>query len=101
MTLRNVFGCAVLYVRAQKTLREDVKEVVKWNVDRSSPTNKIRDFMAWSTEVLEDIKVLSLRTYSTLSLLLLLHSTHQHSFFHFVEQIYYNYITLHRFLLVL
>lgn len=74
--LRNVVsGCAVLYVRVQKTLREDVKEVVKWNVDRSSPTNKIRDFMAWSTEVLEDIKVLSLRTYSPLSLILLLYSS--------------------------
>ena len=40
----------------QDVLREDVKEMMKWEVDRSSPSNKIRDFVAWSKDIMNDIK---------------------------------------------
>jgi inositol 1,4,5-triphosphate receptor type 1 len=36
-------------------MREEVKERMKWSVDRSSPSNKIRDFMEWSKDILKDI----------------------------------------------
>lgn len=39
----------------KNVLREEVKEKLKWNVDRSSPSNKIRDLMAWSKDILKDI----------------------------------------------
>ncbi|KAH3824472.1 hypothetical protein DPMN_126308 [Dreissena polymorpha] len=29
--------------------------MLKWNVDRSSPSNKIRDLMAWSNDIMKDI----------------------------------------------
>uniref|UniRef100_A0A1I8FH76 Ion_trans domain-containing protein n=1 Tax=Macrostomum lignano TaxID=282301 RepID=A0A1I8FH76_9PLAT len=44
-------------------LREEVKEKLKWNVDRNSSSTKIRDFMDWTKAILNDIhyqkKVLS------------------------------------------
>ena len=36
-------------------LREEVKEKMIWNVDRSSPSAKIRDMMKWSKDILKDI----------------------------------------------
>ncbi len=39
----------------QNVLREEVKEKMIWNVDRSSPSNKIRDMMKWSKDILKDI----------------------------------------------
>jgi len=36
-------------------LREEVKEKMVWSVDRSSPSNKIRDLMKWSKDILKDI----------------------------------------------
>jgi hypothetical protein len=36
-------------------LREEIKEKLIWNVDRSSPSNKIRDLMKWSKDILNDI----------------------------------------------
>ncbi|XP_074663089.1 inositol 1,4,5-trisphosphate-gated calcium channel ITPR3-like [Tubulanus polymorphus] len=42
-------------VKNKNVLREEVKEKLKWSVDRSSPSNKIRDFMEWSKDILKDI----------------------------------------------
>ncbi|CAH1798712.1 unnamed protein product [Owenia fusiformis] len=42
-------------VKAKNVLREEVKEKLKWNVDRTSPSNKIRDMMRWSKDILKDI----------------------------------------------
>ena len=39
----------------QNVLREEVKEKLKWSVDRSSPSNKIRDLMMWCKVILKDI----------------------------------------------
>lgn len=39
----------------QNILREEVKEKLKWSVDRSSPTGKIRDLMAWTRDIMDDI----------------------------------------------
>ena len=39
----------------QHVLREEVKDKLKWNVDRSSPSNKIQDLMKWSKDILHDI----------------------------------------------
>jgi inositol 1,4,5-triphosphate receptor type 1 len=36
-------------------LREEVKEKLKWSVDRSSPSNKIRDLMDWTRDIMKDI----------------------------------------------
>ena len=40
----------------QKVLREEIKEKFKYDVDRTSPSNKIRDFMDWSSDIIQDIK---------------------------------------------
>ena len=37
-------------------LREHVKDLFKYAVDRSSPSNKLREFMDWSRDIMEDIK---------------------------------------------
>ncbi|KAK2143255.1 hypothetical protein LSH36_859g02036 [Paralvinella palmiformis] len=42
--------------RSQKILREEVKEIVKWNVNRTSASERIRDFIAWSREILIDVR---------------------------------------------
>lgn len=42
-------------VRNQQVLREQIKEKLKWSVDRSSPSNKIRDLMNWSKDIVTDI----------------------------------------------
>ncbi|XP_053402419.1 inositol 1,4,5-trisphosphate receptor type 1-like isoform X7 [Mercenaria mercenaria] len=36
-------------------IREEVKEKLKWNVDRTSPSNKIRDLMDWTRDIMQDI----------------------------------------------
>ncbi|XP_076449737.1 inositol 1,4,5-trisphosphate-gated calcium channel ITPR1-like isoform X2 [Babylonia areolata] len=42
-------------VKNKSVLREEVKEKLKWNVDRTSPTNKIRDLMSWTSDIMKDI----------------------------------------------
>jgi inositol 1,4,5-triphosphate receptor type 1 len=37
-------------------LREEIKEKFKYEVDRSSPSNRIRDFMEWVRDIIKDIK---------------------------------------------
>ncbi len=39
----------------QKVLREEVKDQMKWDVDRSSSSTKIRELMAWSHDIINDI----------------------------------------------
>lgn len=43
-------------VKNKAVLREEVKEKMIWSVDRSSPSNKIRDFMKWSSDILKDVE---------------------------------------------
>ncbi|KAK3607291.1 hypothetical protein CHS0354_002916 [Potamilus streckersoni] len=47
-----------LYFRVKKKnmLRKEIKEKFKYEVDRSSPSNKLKDFMDWSSEIIMDIK---------------------------------------------
>ena len=33
-----------------------MKELFQYAVDRSSPSNKLREFMDWSKDIIEDIK---------------------------------------------
>ncbi|GFR73259.1 inositol 1,4,5-trisphosphate receptor type 1 [Elysia marginata] len=40
----------------QNVLREEIKEKFKYEVDRTSPSNKLRDFMDWSSCIIDDIK---------------------------------------------
>ncbi|CAH1239566.1 ITPR1 [Branchiostoma lanceolatum] len=42
-------------IRKKDLLRNEVKEKLKWSVDRSSPSNKIRDFIDWSKDIRRDI----------------------------------------------
>ncbi|ESO91009.1 hypothetical protein LOTGIDRAFT_163525 [Lottia gigantea] len=42
-------------VKNKRVLREEVKEKLKWGVNRSSPSNKIRDLMAWTKDIMKDI----------------------------------------------
>ena len=60
MTFINLIYCHNSQVKSvflyfQSVLREEVKEKLKWNVDRSSPSNKIRDLMSWTRDILKDI----------------------------------------------
>ncbi|KAH3809582.1 hypothetical protein DPMN_137955 [Dreissena polymorpha] len=43
-------------VKDKNVLREEVKEKFKYEVDRSSPSNKIRGFIDWSSDIIKDIK---------------------------------------------
>ncbi|KAK7486477.1 hypothetical protein BaRGS_00022278, partial [Batillaria attramentaria] len=43
-------------VKDKNVLREEIKEKFKYSVDRSSPSNKLRDFMDWSVDIIKDIK---------------------------------------------
>lgn len=36
-------------------LREELKEEIKWNIDRSSPSGKLRDLITWTRDILADI----------------------------------------------
>ena len=45
----------VCRVPMQNVLREEIKEKMVWNIDRSSPSSKIRDLMKWSKDILKDI----------------------------------------------
>ena len=40
----------------QNVLREEIKEKFKYEVDRTTPSNKIRDFMDWASDIIQDIK---------------------------------------------
>ncbi|CAL1526674.1 unnamed protein product [Lymnaea stagnalis] len=42
-------------VKNKSVLRDEVKEKLKWNVDRTSPSNKIRDLMNWTRDIMRDI----------------------------------------------
>ncbi|XP_059139568.1 inositol 1,4,5-trisphosphate receptor type 1-like isoform X3 [Physella acuta] len=42
-------------VKNKSVLRDEVKEKLKWNVDRTSPSNKIRDLMGWTRDIMRDI----------------------------------------------
>ncbi|CAH1800283.1 unnamed protein product [Owenia fusiformis] len=43
-------------VKDRNVLREEIKEKFKYEVDRTSPSNKLRDFMDWSKDIMLDIK---------------------------------------------
>uniref|UniRef100_A0A1I8I1W9 Ion_trans domain-containing protein n=1 Tax=Macrostomum lignano TaxID=282301 RepID=A0A1I8I1W9_9PLAT len=43
-------------VKNKNVLREELKEKLKWNVDRTSPSTKVRDFMDWTKAILKDIQ---------------------------------------------
>ncbi|XP_076454279.1 inositol 1,4,5-trisphosphate-gated calcium channel ITPR3-like isoform X3 [Babylonia areolata] len=43
-------------VKDKNVLREEIKEKFKYSVDRTSPSNKLRDFMDWSVDIIKDIK---------------------------------------------
>ncbi|XP_061178320.1 inositol 1,4,5-trisphosphate receptor type 2-like [Saccostrea echinata] len=43
-------------VKDKNVLREEIKEKFKYEVDRTSPSNKIRDFMDWASDIIQDIK---------------------------------------------
>ncbi|XP_033761182.1 inositol 1,4,5-trisphosphate receptor type 3-like isoform X6 [Pecten maximus] len=43
-------------VKDKKVLRNEIKEKFKYEVDRTSPSNKLRDFMDWASDVIQDIK---------------------------------------------
>ena len=45
----------IIFLVIQGVLREEVKEMVKSNVDRSSSSTKIRELMDWSKDIVEDI----------------------------------------------
>ena len=49
-------GVIAINISFQSVLREDVKEKFKYEVDRSSPSNKLREFMDWSKDIMYDIK---------------------------------------------
>nr|KAG5691423.1 hypothetical protein BaRGS_016339 [Batillaria attramentaria] len=42
-------------VKDKNVLREEIKEKFKYSVDRSSPSNKLREFMNWSRDIIKDI----------------------------------------------
>jgi len=48
--------CCCCCCCSQSVLREEVKEKLKWTVDRSSPTDKLRDFISWYKDIRADIK---------------------------------------------
>ncbi|XP_048744986.2 inositol 1,4,5-trisphosphate receptor type 2-like isoform X4 [Ostrea edulis] len=43
-------------VKDRNVLREEIKEKFKYEVDRTTPSNKIRDFMDWASDIIQDIK---------------------------------------------
>ncbi|XP_070537450.1 LOW QUALITY PROTEIN: inositol 1,4,5-trisphosphate-gated calcium channel ITPR3-like [Ptychodera flava] len=43
-------------VKDTSVLREEVKEKVKWNISRESPSDKITDFIDWSKDIMDDIR---------------------------------------------
>ncbi|XP_025079753.1 inositol 1,4,5-trisphosphate receptor type 3-like [Pomacea canaliculata] len=43
-------------VKDKNVLRQEIKEKFKYDVDRSSPSNKLREFMDWSVDIINDIK---------------------------------------------
>ena len=55
-TVQPLNSDVVLSCLSQSVLREDVKEKFKYEVDRSSPSNKLREFMDWSKDIIQDIK---------------------------------------------
>ncbi|XP_075250138.1 inositol 1,4,5-trisphosphate-gated calcium channel ITPR2-like isoform X3 [Convolutriloba macropyga] len=67
-------------VKSLDVLREDVKEMMKWEVDRSSPSNKIRDFVAWSKDIMNDIKYQTRIMSNPVAAFLITHSNLWHNF---------------------
>eukprot|EP00105_Crassostrea_gigas_P038196 XP_019922344.1 PREDICTED: inositol 1,4,5-trisphosphate receptor-like protein A [Crassostrea gigas] len=43
-------------VKDKNVLREEIKDKFKYEVDRTTPSNKIRDFMDWASDIIQDIK---------------------------------------------
>ncbi|KAK6195687.1 hypothetical protein SNE40_001061 [Patella caerulea] len=43
-------------VKDKNVLREEIKDKFKYEVDRTSPSNKLRDFMEWSSDIIDDIR---------------------------------------------
>ncbi|CAC5372100.1 unnamed protein product [Mytilus coruscus] len=43
-------------VEDKNVLRDEIKDKFKYEVDRSSPSNKIRDFMDWASDIIHDIQ---------------------------------------------
>ncbi|XP_076096104.1 inositol 1,4,5-trisphosphate-gated calcium channel ITPR3-like isoform X9 [Mytilus galloprovincialis] len=43
-------------VQDKNVLRDEIKDKFKYEVDRSSPSNKIRDFMDWASDIIHDIQ---------------------------------------------
>ncbi|XP_078311676.1 inositol 1,4,5-trisphosphate-gated calcium channel ITPR2-like [Crassostrea virginica] len=43
-------------VKDKKVLREEIKDKFKYEVNRTTPSNKIRDFMDWASDIIRDIK---------------------------------------------
>lgn len=46
----------VWFILSQNVLREEIKDKFKYDVDRTTPSNKIRDFMDWASDIIRDIK---------------------------------------------
>ena len=57
----------------ERAWREELREHIKWNVDRSSPSNKLRNFIDWLPEVALDLRYQ--RRINSFPLLLFLTST--------------------------
>lgn len=46
----------IWFILSQNVLREEIKDKFKYEVDRTTPSNKIRDFMDWASDIIQDIK---------------------------------------------
>lgn len=46
----------IWFILLQNVLREEIKDKFKYEVDRTTPSNKIRDFMDWASDIIQDIK---------------------------------------------
>lgn len=51
LTVFSIINCIF-----QNVLRDEIKDKFKYEVDRSSPSNKIRDFMDWASDIIHDIQ---------------------------------------------
>ena len=49
-----IFTLYIVNCFVQNVIRPELKEKMKWNVDRSSPSNKIHDFIHWSDILIRD-----------------------------------------------
>ena len=37
-------------------MRKELKEQMKWNIDRTSPSNKLRALISWSVDIIKDVE---------------------------------------------